>query len=142
MNRRPQFGLRFLILLTAAIAFASAIIANRGHAQREALKTVERLGGTCVFDYQQLDDNYHGSEVRVLERNDGWLARWLRRYIGPEYFSDVVIVSLHDTAATDADMASLRPLTRLQVLDIENTGVTEHGLTDFRQRTPPVQILK
>jgi hypothetical protein len=139
MRRRFQFSLRALLFSAAAMGVALAIVTSRGHRQREALTTIERLGGYCHYDFQHFNRGARGCPTSPIEHT--WAPRWLRRRIGDEYFGYVVFVSLDYTSASDADLEPLTDLKRLRVLSVRKTAVTEQGLLQFHKRRPRVQFI-
>ena len=85
---RFQFSIRSLLLLTLVVAVLCSWLAVQGkqaREQREAVKAIEKLGGTALNDLE-------------LEPPNGPLQRaeppaWLRKLLGDDFFRSVTDVS-------------------------------------------------
>jgi len=75
-RRYLTFSLRFLFVLTTALAVWLGVIVNRAREQREAVKAIEALGGTVQYDWA----------IRTVEPVG---PAWLRRIVGDDYFQKV-----------------------------------------------------
>ena len=80
----PTFSLRALLILLTVIAVWLAIETNRARKQAAVVKEIEQLGGSIRFDY---DYDSSGHEVANAEP---WAPRWLRSFVGEDYFRTVV----------------------------------------------------
>jgi len=130
---RPLWiGVAAIVLLVVACGLHFGVPIYR---QELAVCEIERLGGfvetyplprkplpTWMWRYDCLRDI---SVVKLgeLDADDGTLACLGRVPAGRFYF-----LTLNDTQATDAGLAHLKRLTRLQFLDLQNTRVTDAGL--------------
>ena len=136
-----QYSLRSLLLLMLVVSIVMSGISwltttmRRARRQREAAVAVEWLGGTVVYDFQ-LDES--GKEIQGAEPPD---PIGLRRYLGDDFFVNVVRVNLNSTKVTDAELEQLKGLTQLKVLELGGTKVTDEGVKKLQQAFPNCKII-
>jgi len=138
-SRWLRFSLRTLLVALTLICVWMAIEVNRARTQREAVRTVEKLGGSAAYD--------------------GVPPELLREWIGTDYFSNIVSVghfwgSDHPsdeearvigrfpelvhvdlsgrTQITDAALENFARLSRLRELNLGGTKVEGRGLVHVR----------
>jgi hypothetical protein len=107
-ERRFQYSLRSLFLLTLLVAIGMSYIAVTVQDQRrqhEAVKAIRKIGG------------WANSE-----------PTWLGRLLRDDSLVNVAEARLSGTAVTDAELESLRGLSQLRRLDLSGTDVTDAGL--------------
>jgi hypothetical protein len=119
-RRFRSFKLLGLLVVIAVIAGVLGWLAYPANVQRYAVSMIEESGGKVWYDWEWFDGLPNGRVTTVAEQ-------WLTRGIGADYFGNVVRVSL-DRRASDADLAYVRRLKRLERLDIDASSVTAAGL--------------
>jgi hypothetical protein len=110
-------------------------VVRRAHVQRDAVATIERAGGHVVYEWARSDREYPpGARLEP-----SW-PRWLVRWLGPDYFGDVVEVYIgyanrayapHPDRLDDALLAQVARLKNLEVFWIHGgyvAPVTDAGL--------------
>src|SRR5438309_8128052 len=94
-KRWLTLSLRVAMLLVVILAIWLASVTNRARRQARILEGLRDWGGEvgqdCAFDYQFVDGHASGQQIPNA-RVPGPL--WLRRWIGDEYFREVVQVRL------------------------------------------------
>ncbi len=86
-----------LMALVILLGVGMGWVVRRARVQREAVEMIKAAGGEVVFDYQ-----------RPWRRNaEPWGPKWLRRWLGDEYFRDVVEVRLNGKLIDDATVSRL-----------------------------------
>jgi len=106
------------IALVTAVLIVGAVSLRFGlpiYRQQLALRAIERAGG--------------------VEKTRPGGPKWLRNLIGEDLmmpFDDVVEVRLGHKWATDVTLAQLGCLTRLEYLDLDDTAVTDAGVAHLK----------
>ena len=121
------FRLRTLLLAVFAFALLMSVLAERLNDKRRERRLVERItsqGGTVCYDYQRPRGQVHMDES--AEPNG---PRWLRKWLGGNFFSDVVLVAYPD--AQDSDLDEIGRWTSLRVLYLSDSAVTDDGLASI-----------
>lgn len=155
-----QFRLRTLLVLvlvcvTPCIWFASRM--QKARKQKAAVAAIRNRGGEVFYDYQ-----FEGSGLDLHAPLPG--PEWLRDRLGIDFLADVYYVGMESSTIrdsdiepvrdlprlrwlrltlsgiTDAGLQQLEGLTSLERLAIENTKVTEDGVTKFRRAVPNCKI--
>jgi hypothetical protein len=125
---RFQFSLRSLMILTLAVAIPCSWLAvemKRARAQRAAIETVTRLGGSVLYDYQK----EKGQPWNCFDfKNTPPFPLWLNNAVGEDCFRTVVQVVFRKTAVADNDLAILQNFPDLEAIDLVDTQVTGSGL--------------
>jgi hypothetical protein len=120
LQRRFQFGLRALFLVTLAVAIPCAWLAaeqQRAQRQKTAAETIANSGSEVLYD--------HEVPGRTSWREPGWL----RDFLGKDFFSDVVQVSAGSpNEPNDAWLESLEKLESLEQLELFFVPVGDAGL--------------
>jgi len=160
-KRRRRFGLslRALMLVVLLLGGGLGWLAYRARVQRQAVAAIEAAGGKVIYRWL-----FGGGKDSSPTRSVRW--KWLVDAVGPDYLGTVVAVigdmfgekGTDDAlmarigrlgglekllisgqgagAVTDAGMAQLRNLTRLEVLWIQDClAVTDAGLDHLRGLT-------
>lgn len=130
-SRWLQYSLRTLLLLTSLVAVCLAMLANRAHQQRNAVAAIRRIGGSVTY-HNQIARGV--APVRSSPKSP-W-PRWLRSWLGQDFFVGVDEVLLRGPKVTDADLVHLRDLRGFNVLILLNTPrVTDMGLKHLEGMT-------
>ena len=105
-----RFSVRGLVVLVLVIGAGLGWIVRSARIQRQAVAVIEKVGGHVMYDWEWSN----GKE------NPGakpWAPKRLTDFVGVDYFGHVTSVELNGAAAaTDAAMAQVGHLTRLQDL--------------------------
>lgn len=138
-----RFSLRSLLLAMFVIAVWLGWLCNRARQQKASVAGITKLGGTIIYDHEYDGDQvpfatsigslwrqFSGRELYVLDAEPRG-PRWLRRWIGDDFFQTVVAVDLsqYPTQVNDDDLRHLRDLVGMRRLLLDNCeGVTDRGL--------------
>jgi hypothetical protein len=93
---------------------------RRATVQRDAVKAIVAAGGVVTYDFQQ-------KPRRVVPGGTPPGPRWLVSLVGVDFFADVTSVKI-GPSQTDAILAQVGRLPRLERLDAESVRVTDAGL--------------
>lgn len=131
-NRRPRrrylnVSLRSLLLVILAIGAWLGWLVHGARVQREAVAAIERSGGWSAYDWEWKD----GDKIR---NGKPWGPRWLVDLIGVDFFGSVVIVVLPE-AGSDAVLAHIGHLSRLEELNLSFSPVTDAGVAHMKGLT-------
>jgi hypothetical protein len=127
-RRWAQFSLASMFVVVTLLCVWLSVVVNRAHRQRDAVATIEALGGSV--DYVESDQ-----EEPDETASDAFPKPFLRRWLPRDYFDEVRVVQLTGTQVTDADLAHLHGLTGLQALTLSSTRVTDIGLAHLHGLT-------
>ena len=116
-----RFSLRTLLLLVTVLAIWLGLQVQRAQNQRSAVRMIQQLGGSVEYDYQ-----YRGN--LFVDDAQPSAPKWLRKWIGDDFFVNVVVVHLSNTTADNSDLKSLSHLKLLKRLYLAETSVTGQGL--------------
>jgi len=115
----PRYSLRTLLILVTVIAVFLGYLGSRMHEVREQQRVVawvkEQGGRVIYFQLCKEWDSPHGPTWIRIIAGDGWDASGVR-------------IDLRGTSVTDDDLAILRDIEKLTVLDISGTKVSDKGL--------------
>lgn len=115
-RRWAQFSLGTMFVIVTALCAMLALWVGPAERQRRAVAYFKVIGGQVEYaEPPQMRDE-------LFPRN--FLRRWLPR----DYFEEVRLVGLDHTAVTDAGLAHLESLKRLQVISLCDTQITDAGL--------------
>jgi hypothetical protein len=90
LRRHLTFSLRTLFILLTASAVWLGVVVNRARQQREAIKAIEALGGTVVYDWELSSPSPADFDPDATPPGPDWL----RRLVGDEFFQDLGVVHL------------------------------------------------
>ena len=114
-RRSLRFSLRTMLIFMLVVCVAVGWRIERVRKQREAVAWVREMRGTV---YYATDDNsFH---KRTAEPRG---PEWLRKWLGNDFFDDVVDVTLHNPQVND--VSPLAKLTELKWSDLSDTQVSE-----------------
>ncbi len=161
---RPRVSLRALMVLVLLIGGLLGWRVRRASIQRRAVAAIRAAGGSVFYDYQ-----VPVGKPWQIGAAPG-TPRWLREWVGDEYFQDVVVVMIAQpkgqpskaTPATldailDCDrlqflqtirvawdeprLARLASLSNLDDLTILDGGLTDSGIQHFRELTSLTRLM-
>ncbi len=96
-------------------------IVHQAHVQRDAVVAIERAGGSVVYDWEW-------SNGKPIPGAKSPAPGWLIDLIGGDNFGHVTRLILTTPSATDATLADVGRLTRLQELYVSSPSVSDAGL--------------
>jgi len=121
-----RLSLRSLFVILTLAAIWLAVVFQRCREQRSAVARVLDLGGSVRYEHER---DQRGRPIR-----DAALPGppWLRRWLGPEFFQEVVDVQLDGKAVSDEDLRPIGKLRKLEGLHLNETKVGDAGLLAIR----------
>ncbi len=142
-SRRPfALSVRALLIVVLVLGAWLGWFVRNARIQHEAVAAVQRAGGSVAYDIDWRNEGFNPyarpwTPMRLL---DGklWGTKWLIDHLGIDYFGSVVTVDLiprraNDAArATDATLALVGQLGRLDHLRLTGTAVTDAGLVHLK----------
>jgi hypothetical protein len=135
-RRFLQFGLKTLLLLNLVSGAACALFAaklDRKERERAAVAEIHKVGGSVTYDWELV------SHPDIKDSHPPGPA-WLRQWLGDDFFSDVVWVSLSGDDVTGEWLRRLEPLTELTQAVFIWTHITDDGLEYLARCRKIVQL--
>src|SRR5262249_53280739 len=125
-----RFSMRGLIVLAIVVGAALGWIVRQAQVQRDAVAAIEEAGGAVRYDWEW--DNGES-----LPGGKPWAPGWLVNLIGVDYFGHITAaVAHHMSAATsDAVMAQVGRLTRVQSLNLHDSSISDSQLMHLKGLT-------
>jgi internalin A len=120
-RRFLRFSVRGMIVLVLVIGAGLGRIVHDAHVQRDAVAAILRAGGVVEYDWQRRNRN-------SIPGGEPSAPRWLVHLIGGDYFGHVTAVWLSHMKETDATLADVGHLTRLEELYINSQAISDAGL--------------
>jgi hypothetical protein len=128
-RRYLRFSVRGLIVVVLVVGAGLGWIVHQAHVQRDAVAAIKKAGGSVYYDW----------EWRIGKPIPGgrpWAPSWLVDLIGPDYFGHVTHVTLRGPPGpTDATLAHVGRLTRLQALLDDSSSASDTGLVHLKGLT-------
>jgi internalin A len=120
LRRLPRLSIRGLIIAVLVIGGALGWWLHGVRLQRDAVAAIRRAGGAA--DYDPVWTSSFASREPLTRR-------WLADQIGVEYVAPVTCISLGPiSTATDAALAQVARLDRVERLHLDKTSITDAGL--------------
>ncbi len=126
-----RYSLRTLMIVVTLFCIWLGITAKRAREQKYAVEAIRELGGMVFYEHQAIPFFAIGRSppgFTIVEPG----PKWLRRFIGDEYFFTVSLVNLGELKTDDASLAAIKRLTNVKTLDLRNTQVTDIGLKHLK----------
>jgi internalin A len=120
-----RFSVRGLMLVVVATGVWLGWLARNARIQREAVASIKRAGGHVLYDWQWKN----GHLIRGAKPSEG---RWMSDFLGVDYFHDVTGDFLLGTDSSDDELESIGRLTRVELLILGGSRVTDRGLSHLR----------
>jgi hypothetical protein len=127
-RRFVRLSVRGLIVLVLVIGGGLGWLVRCARIQREAVAAIEKAGGWIKYDWEWSNRN-------DIPEGKPWAPRWLVDLIGVDFFGHVTAVIIVSLPATDAEVAAVGRLRRLQVLVVSDSAVTDAGLVHLKGLT-------
>jgi hypothetical protein len=127
--KQPGFRLttRKMMILVLILGLGLGWVAHRARLQRDAVAAINKAGGYALYDWQYRDGE------RLADGTPGG-PKWLAGILGPHYFDSVTYVYL-SAQVTDADMAKVADLGRVERLILDVSGLSGAGLAELDRMT-------
>jgi hypothetical protein len=132
--KKRRWWNRFRISLGAFLALVLVIgvwlgwIIRSERAQREAVAAITRSGGRVWYEWEIEDGRFYDREIHCP-----W-PKWLVDQVGVDYLGNVTRVEFFQRGS-DADLAHIGNLGRLEELLLIDSPVTDSGLAHLRRST-------
>jgi len=149
-HRWFSFSLATLLAIVTLFGVWLAREANRVATQRKVVSLVERLCAErrltsydpivfsgLAYDYQQ---RTNGNTTIYDPTAKPTVPKWLREFVGDDYFCRVTTIDLSDTNVTDSDLVDLQRLSSLETLRLYRTGISEERVEQLRKALPKCHI--
>ena len=104
------------------------LIVRTGRIQRDAAAAIRRAGGQVWFEWEYQDGRYYMGELHCP-----W-PKWLVDHVGVDYLGNVIRADLTGRGS-DADLAHIGNLGKLEGLVLIDSSVTDAGLAHLRRST-------
>src|SRR5437870_1334808 len=101
-GRRFQFSLATMVAVVCLIGILLGIEVNRATKQLHAVKAIEARGGMVGYDFHKRNATEPAA------------PRWLRQFLGDDYFRTVYSVRFDNPELTNNDLAPLTDLPGLE----------------------------
>jgi hypothetical protein len=134
-RRFLRFSVRGLIVVVLVIGAGLGWIGREANIQRDAVAAVKNAGGAVRYDWEWTDGS-------AITGGKPWAPKWTVDLIGADYFGHVTQVWLHPSStATDATLAHVGRLTRLQGLYLNSPHVSDAGLAHLKGLTDLSEVV-
>ena len=110
---RFQFSIRSILVLTVVVALPCSwmtVEMKAAREQREVAEAIEKFGGSVTYDWEVNASAVFGSYAQPPA------PTWLRKLLRDDFFQVPVRLNNNGNTSTDAVLARLAGLTRLQAL--------------------------
>jgi internalin A len=124
---RMRLSVRALMVIVLITGGGLGWVVHRARVQRDAVAAIERTGGYVAYDWQRVQDTVS------RDKKPGY-PEWIVRLLGMDYFGHVVWVGLFHRGS-DLEMIHVGKLSRLEILDLDESAVTDAGLIHLKGLT-------
>jgi hypothetical protein len=124
-------GLMILVLLLGGGLGWFAHVLRKAQAQRDAVSAIQRIGGNVHYESEWSNAT---PPVGTLPSRPPLWPKWLVDRVGTDFFLNVVGIYL-TRGASDAELAYLGSLSRLESLVVHPSTVTDAGLVHLKGLT-------
>jgi hypothetical protein len=130
----PRMSVRSLMTLVLILGAGLGWLVGSARIQREAVAAIRRAGGTVRYDWEAANGGtvtaMGGMVIPVKNTKPPW-PRWMVDRLGIDYFGNVAEVDLFGRGS-DAEVAHIGWLSRLEKLTLSQSAVTDAGLVHLR----------
>jgi hypothetical protein len=113
VSRRFQFSAKALLLVITGTSVWLAILSQHARRQVTAVAQIEALGGIVYYQHQDVSRLRGAQPVaaplvaapRYDRCREPPASPWLRNLLGDDFFREVAVIDLRETAASDAEIA-------------------------------------
>jgi len=128
-RRWLRFSLRMLIVAVTVLCVWLGFKVNAGHRQKEAVETIQHIGGRVTFDHEWIPIPGFPGSYSVDQSAVPPGPAWLRNLIGDEYFSVVHAVDIPGQTISEPDLSALTGLPSTQIVNLTYTKIMPNGAT-------------
>jgi len=114
-----RYSLRTLFIVVTVFCVWMGITAKLAREQKQAVETIEALGGRVQYQHETNPSDPPGPE-------------WLRRLIGDEYFFSIDVIHFSNPIVNDTSLASIKSLTGVKWLSLTGSQITDTGLVHLK----------
>jgi hypothetical protein len=138
--KKYRWSNRFRISLGASLALVLVFggwlgwIVRSGRVQRDAVAAIRRAGGRVWYEWEIQNGRFYTAESHCP-----W-PKWLVDRVGVDYLGNVIRVEFW-RRGSDADLAQVGKLGRLEELLLVDSPVTDSGLAHLRRSTTLKRLL-
>jgi internalin A len=126
-RRYLRFSLRGLIVVVLVIGVGLGWVVREAHIQRDAVAAIRRAGCSVMY-------NWEWSDGKLIPGGKPQAPSWLVDLVGVDYFGHVTVVGC-SFSASDATLADIGRLTRLQLLYANSPYLGDAGLAHLKGLT-------
>ncbi len=123
-----RYSMRSLLVVVTLLCIWLGTVVNRAERQRRTVKALRDLNAQVTYDTPFMNPGGQPSN---------W--RWLRSWIGDDYFDEVTSITLR-RGADDALLRQIGQLRAVKLLEVYGHGITDEGLAPIA-RLPKLEIL-
>ena len=125
---RLRISVGAFLALVLVISGWLGFFVRSGRIQRDAVAAISRAGGQVWYEWEYQDGKYYMGEFHCP-----W-PKWLVDHVGVDYLGNVIRVDFTQRGS-DADLAHVGNLGRLEELVLIDSPVTDSGLAHLRRST-------
>jgi internalin A len=128
-RRFLRFSVQGLIVFVIVVGAGLGWFVRQAHVQRDAVAAIRRAECSVMY-------NWEWSDGKSIPGGKPWAPRWLVNLIGVDYFGHVTVVGCSTyPSASDATLADIGRLTRLQLLYANSPYLGDAGLAHLKGLT-------
>jgi hypothetical protein len=117
------------MVLVLIVGGALGWVIHRAHVQRDAVATIQRVGGDIGYSWQRSNGKWVSPPPKPP-----W-PDWVRRTLGPDFLDTVTYVDLQGGQCGDESLRAACRLPWLEELGVVNTSVTDASAEELRHLT-------
>ncbi|WP_425615748.1 hypothetical protein NA78x_005679 [Anatilimnocola sp. NA78] len=138
-----QFSIRSLLLLLTCLGvvlLSLRLLYERGERQQRAVEEIRKIGGGWKLEPHTLYSNYDYCFRDV--QHVALTSRSLRdeQLVLLQEFPRLKTLSLSCSPVTDASLPYIRPLKRLEYLDLRGTKLSDAAIAQLKRELPSCEI--
>jgi hypothetical protein len=126
-----RFSLRMLLLVVTVLCVWLGFKVNAARRQKEAVEAILRAGGNVDYDFQALPDLPSGA-IAFHQGGEPWEPQWLLALLGPDFFHNVISVSLEGSVISRDELTQLSSLSKLRLLNLGAVKVRDSDSDPLR----------
>lgn len=132
---RPRFSLRLLFVLLTALAISLGVYVERVREQRAIVAELKELGATVKLDFEAKGRGRVSPQAAAPPG-----PRWLRRWLGDDFFAHVTEVSFAPGDVTDDQLRMLWKLRRLKYVSLRESAASDDLVRRLQATFPALMV--